>query len=111
MLASAVAVAAIAQRLLRAQAVRSVVNDERIDWRTERPAGRDVLGAAIFGIGWAVGNACPGPIAAQVGSGMALGLATAAGMATGVWLALRRRPAEAPAAASPGRGAAPVSAR
>ena len=40
----------------------------------------------LFGIGWAVADVCPGPIAAQLGQGVPWALATAAGLVLGIWL-------------------------
>ena len=53
----------------------------------------------LFGVGWAVADVCPGPIAAQLGQGVAWSLATTGGLVLGVWLFLQR--ARAPAASLP----------
>jgi uncharacterized membrane protein YedE/YeeE len=63
----------------------------------------------LFEIGWAVSEACPGPTAAQLGSGRVLALAVAAGVLVGVRLQPRltrlpeqiRRRTEAPVRAVP----------
>ena len=34
---------------------------------------RHIVGSLLFGIGWAVADACPAPIAAQIGQGVAVG--------------------------------------
>ncbi|MEA2453789.1 MAG: uncharacterized protein QOI45_51 [Thermoleophilaceae bacterium] len=80
--ASAVATAAIGLQLLR--------RERRVSWTTERPARRHIAGSLVFGIGWGVSDACPGPIATQVGQGIGWGLWTLAGVALGVYLFLRR---------------------
>ena len=46
----------------------------------------------LFGIGWALADACPGPIATQVGQGIAWSLFTLAGVVVGIWVFLRRQP-------------------
>ncbi|MCW2994432.1 MAG: hypothetical protein JWQ18_1927 [Conexibacter sp.] len=51
---------------------------------------RHLTGSLLFGIGWGVADACPGPIAAQLGQGIPWALFTLAGAAAGVWLFLRR---------------------
>ena len=56
-------------------------------WTLER---RHVVGSAIFGVGWAVSAACPGPIVAQLGAGIAWGVATSAGLVLGIGLYLAR---------------------
>jgi uncharacterized membrane protein YedE/YeeE len=45
-----------------------------------------VVGAMLFGIGWAISGACPGTVLAQIGEGKILGLFTFAGMVFGTFL-------------------------
>jgi uncharacterized membrane protein YedE/YeeE len=47
---------------------------------------RHILGSVVFGAGWAVAGACPGPAIALVGSGRLLGLAVIAGLFLGIML-------------------------
>ena len=47
------------------------------------------MGSLIFGVGWAVADACPGPIATQVGQGVLWSLFTITGVVAGIVLALR----------------------
>jgi uncharacterized membrane protein YedE/YeeE len=49
------------------------------------------VGAAIFGLGWAVVDSCPAPIAAQLAQGVWWSLCTIAGVAIGVLVYLRRQ--------------------
>ncbi len=51
-----------------------------------------VLGGAIFGMGWAITGACPGPIYAQIGGGEWLALITFAGALVGMYLYSAVRP-------------------
>jgi hypothetical protein len=112
--ASAVIVAAAGLWLLRRVRPRALLVDARVEWATERPARRHVVGALVFGLGWGVADACPGPIATQVGQGIGWGVFTMVGVFAGVVLFLRQRqpetepatdfaPSVAPAAVS-GRG-------
>jgi len=112
--ASAVLVGTAGLRLLRGLRVRALVTRERIGWPAQPVQRRHITGSVIFGIGWGVADACPGPIATQVGQGIVWGLWTLTGVVTGVYLFLRReQPATEPAAetlqpgprASPGRAA------
>jgi uncharacterized membrane protein YedE/YeeE len=48
-----------------------------------------VVGALLFGVGWAVADACPGPIATQLGQGVWWSLATIVGLTIGLRLAVR----------------------
>jgi uncharacterized membrane protein YedE/YeeE len=95
--ASALGTAFVGLRLLRRFGTRSVITDEPLAWPTLRPERRHVVGSAIFGVGWAVADACPGPIATQLGMGVPWGIATAVGLMLGVWLFLRRERRPAPA--------------
>lgn len=45
-----------------------------------------VIGGTLFGAGWAITGACPGPIYAQVGAGAWMGLITLAGALIGMYL-------------------------
>ena len=90
--ASAVLVASVGVHLLRRR--HAVLTGERIDWPATRPERRHVLGSVLFGTGWALSAACPGPIATQLGQGIGWSLFTGAGMVAGVWLFLRRSPTE-----------------
>jgi uncharacterized protein len=97
--ASAVATAAIGLRLLR--------RERRVSWATERPARRHITGSLIFGVGWGISDACPGPIATQIGQGIGWGLWTLAGVGFGIYLFLRHHeetePATDPAPVASGR--------
>jgi uncharacterized membrane protein YedE/YeeE len=44
-----------------------------------------VLGGLIFGFGWALTGACPGPLYAQIGSGYMVTIATFLAAALGTW--------------------------
>ena len=64
--------------------------------RRRRPERRHVVGSLLFGVGWAIADACPGPIATQLGQGVWWSLATIAGLAVGLRLAVRRQEQTAP---------------
>ena len=88
--ASAVIVASVGVRLLRGR--RSLLTRERIDWRSTPVQRRHIAGSVLFGTGWALADACPGPIATQLGQGIVWSLFTLAGVVVGIWVFLRRRP-------------------
>ena len=91
---SAVTVAAVGVRLVRAVVVRALVTGEPIGWTVERPGPRHVGGSLLFGAGWSVAGTCPGPVAAMIGEGRLGGLAIAAGLIVGVTMQrawMRRR--------------------
>lgn len=84
LMGAAVAVAFAGARLLRGHA--ALLTGKRIDWSTTRPTRSHVVGSVLFGIGWAISEACPGPTAAQLGAGRVLAVAVAAGVLCGVAL-------------------------
>ncbi len=45
-----------------------------------------IIGGIIFGIGWAITGACPGPIFAQIGAGEYAAISTLAGAIAGAFL-------------------------
>ena len=58
-------------------------------WTRETPRRNHVVGSILFGVGWAVADACPGPIATQVGQGVLWSLFTITGVVAGIVLAQR----------------------
>ena len=88
--ASALATAFVGLRVLKVLQARALLTGEPVSWTTVRPERRHVVGSLLFGMGWAIADACPGPIAAQLGQGIFWSVATAVGLAFGVWLFLRR---------------------
>jgi uncharacterized membrane protein YedE/YeeE len=81
---SAVAVAAIGLRLLRAARARALVTGEPISWTVDRIERRHVIGSLLFGAGWGVAGTCPGPVAVMLGQGKLGGLFVAGGLLAGV---------------------------
>lgn len=84
LMVSAVGVALVGARLLRGRP--ALLTGEPIDWRSGRASRSHLIGSVLFGIGWGISNACPGPTAAQLGVGRVLALAVAAGIVLGVRL-------------------------
>lgn len=84
LMGAAVAVAFVGARLVRGR--RALLTGEPIDWHGTRPKRSHLIGSALFGIGWGITDACPGPTAAQLGAGRMLALVVAAGIVAGVWL-------------------------
>ncbi len=87
---SALATAFIGLRVLKVLQARALLTGEPVAWTAVAPERRHVVGSLLFGAGWAISDACPGPIAAQLGQGVFWSLATAAGLVLGVWLFLQR---------------------
>ncbi|MDP4150002.1 MAG: YeeE/YedE thiosulfate transporter family protein [Bacteroidota bacterium] len=56
-----------------------VIADKTFHWG-------NVIGGLIFGLGWAMTGACPGPLFAQIGSGYGVVLFTLAFAILGTWV-------------------------
>jgi len=98
--ASALATATVGLRLLRRLRVRALLTGEPTGWTPLRPSRAHILGSVVFGLGWGVSAACPGPIAAQRGGGALWSLATLGGGLLGIKPYLVRERARTPAAAA-----------
>ncbi|HEV7882115.1 MAG TPA: DUF6691 family protein [Solirubrobacteraceae bacterium] len=72
--------------LLRRRAPRALLTGERVGWEPVKPERRHVAGSLLFGIGWGVAGACPGPIATQLGQGIVWGVPTTVGLVLGIVL-------------------------
>jgi len=89
-------------KLLTRRPHRALLTGDPVQVRTDRIERRHVVGSATFGVGWAIADTCPGPIAAQLGQGLPWALCTAAGVTGGVLLFQARRDrASAPKTARP----------
>ncbi len=86
---AAVTTAFIGLRILRKRAPRALLTGERVEWEPVKPERRHVVGSLLFGIGWGVSGACPGPIATQLGQGIWWGIPTTIGLVGGILLFCR----------------------
>jgi uncharacterized membrane protein YedE/YeeE len=91
MFGSAVLTAFVGLRVLRALRSRAVITGEPVAWSVQKPARNNVVGSVLFGTGWALSGACPGPIATQLGQGVTWSLFTIAGIVVGIVVFGRRR--------------------
>jgi uncharacterized protein len=91
MMFSAIAVGYVGLRLLRRFHARALVSGDLVSWVTERPARHHLAGSFLFGLGWAVTDSCPAPIAGQLAQGVWWSIATLAGVFVGIELYLRRQ--------------------
>jgi uncharacterized membrane protein YedE/YeeE len=85
----AISVYAVAQAVIRRRRA-----EPWFDVKFHLPTRRDIdpqliLGAALFGIGWALGGLCPGPALVTAAAGAASSLLFVAAMLTGMWLHAR----------------------
>ena len=90
--AVALATASLGVHALRRFRVRALVSGEPVSWQRTPLERRHIIGSAVFGLGWAISAACPGPVVAQLGAGVLWSLATFAGIVIGIRLYLARQP-------------------
>ena len=86
-MASAIAVAATSVAILRHSRIRAWTGETIAVPPKELGRGyRYWIGGTLFGLGWALTGACPGPIFALVGSGATVFAVTAVSALAGTWL-------------------------
>jgi uncharacterized membrane protein YedE/YeeE len=86
MFASALAVALPLFGLLERRHVRSIAGEPiAIAPKTLGRGYRYVIGGAIFGLGWGIAGACPGPLFALLGSGAGVISVMILGAVVGTW--------------------------
>ena len=81
-IATAVFVGAISVLILKRFGLKSV-NKEELDFSGKVLNKGTIIGGIIFGIGWAITGACPGPIYAQIGTGEYAAVSTLVGALSG----------------------------
>ncbi len=62
------------------------LDGEKIIWAEKTFNWGHVFGGLLFGIGWAITGACPGPLFAQIGSGFGVILLTLLSAIAGTWV-------------------------
>jgi uncharacterized membrane protein YedE/YeeE len=82
---TAVIVGIISVQILKRFGLKSIAKEE-LDYSGKILNKGTVLGGIIFGIGWAITGACPGPIFAQIGSGEYAAVSTLVGALSGSYL-------------------------
>ncbi len=83
---SAVAVAAVGLQIIRRRGLRSLAGEPIVVPPKVMGSGaRYAVGGVLFGVGWALTGACPGPLMALVGSGVSVMLATIGSALIGTW--------------------------
>lgn len=82
---SAVITGIISVWLIRRFQVKSI-RGERIDLPKKKFSKGQVYGGLIFGLGWAITGACPGPIYAQIGTGFTVVIVTLVSAIAGTWV-------------------------
>lgn len=84
----AIGVAAVGRSLVRRLGLTTFAGQPalpRVE-ATARPSARHLLGGLVFGLGWALLGACPGPIFTLIGAGYTSYVVALAAAVAGTWL-------------------------
>jgi len=94
---TAVGTAALSLQIIRRWKLATVHGEpiaiEPKEWSRERiPGARYWMGGTLFGVGWAILGACPGPVFALIGSGATVMVVALASAVAGTWVYAVVRP-------------------
>ncbi|GMQ29693.1 DUF6691 family protein [Algoriphagus confluentis] len=82
---SAVVTGIISIQVIKRFNVKTIHGEDIVIPNKEFKKGQ-VIGGFIFGLGWAITGACPGPLFAQIGSGYTVVLVTLISALAGTWV-------------------------
>ena len=82
---TAVVTGAISVWMIRRFHLKTIQGEEVIIHKKNFHWG-NVIGGLIFGLGWAITGACPGPLFAQIGSGFFVIIVTLLSAVAGTWV-------------------------
>ncbi len=82
---TAVLVGAISVHIIKTYAVKTI-GGENISFQDKKFTKGQVIGGLLFGFGWAMTGACPGPILAQIGTGSLVIVVTLISALAGTWV-------------------------
>src|SRR5258708_4462164 len=86
-IASAIVVAAVSVALIKRQRVKTIAGEPiAIPPKTMGLGIRYAAGGTIFGLGWALVGACPGPLFALLGNGVSVMIVAIGSALAGTWL-------------------------
>lgn len=82
---TAVAVGALSVWLIKRYQIKAV-NGEPVVFHDKKFNKGQIIGGALFGLGWAITGACPGPLFAQIGAGALAIFVTLFSAIAGTWV-------------------------
>lgn len=82
---SAILVAMISIFIIKKFNIKTIYGEEIIFHKKEFNKGQ-IYGGLIFGLGWAITGACPGPLFAQIGTGATVVAVTLISAIAGTWV-------------------------
>ena len=81
---SAVMVGIVSVWLIKKYKIKTIAREE-IKFQAKQINKGQIIGGLLFGFGWAITGACPGPLFAQIGSGFTVVIVTLLSAITGTW--------------------------
>ena len=88
---SAVAVGMLSVLLIKKYKIKTIYG-ESIEFIPKKFNKGNIYGGLIFGFGWAITGACPGPLFAQIGTGATVIIVTLLSAIAGTWVYGKLRP-------------------
>lgn len=82
---TAVIVGAISVFLIKKLGIKTI-NGEKIEIPNKEFNKGNIIGGLLFGLGWAITGACPGPLFAQLGSGVLAIIVVIISAGFGTWI-------------------------
>ncbi len=82
---SAVVTGAISVMIIKKYAIKTI-GGERIELKPIAFNKGQIIGGLLFGFGWALTGACPGPLFAQIGAGATVVVLTLFSAIAGTWV-------------------------
>jgi uncharacterized membrane protein YedE/YeeE len=82
---SAVVVGAISIFIIKKFNIKTIYG-EKIEFHDKTFNKGQIIGGLIFGLGWAMTGACPGPLFAQIGTGATVMIVTLLSAIVGTWV-------------------------
>jgi uncharacterized membrane protein YedE/YeeE len=82
---SAVVVGLISVQLIKRLNIKTI-SGEKILFQPKEFRKGQIIGGFLFGLGWAITGACPGPLFAQIGSGFTVVIITLLSAIAGTWV-------------------------
>jgi len=82
---TAVVVGMLSVWLIKKYQIRTIYG-EKIEFHPKKLHKGQIFGGLIFGLGWAMTGACPGPLFAQIGTGATVIIVTLLSAIAGTWV-------------------------
>jgi uncharacterized protein len=82
---SAVAIGMLSVWLIKKFKIKTL-GGESIEFQQKKFSKGQVYGGLLFGLGWGITGACPGPLYAQIGTGVSVIIVTLLSAIAGTWM-------------------------